>query len=240
MTRRPFFFLGLLLSASLAGGCGGGEPQQEAQQQDTAQAEQAAATETPMNPLMDPGRFTETAPETYRVRMETSEGAIVILVHRTWAPNGADRFYNLTKNGYYDDTRFYRVIPDFMAQFGLNKDPFVNAAWRATAIPDDPVVQSNTRGRVTFAMGGPNTRTTQAFINFKDNAYLDESGFAPFGEVVEGMDVVDKIYSGYGDTQPKGKGPDYAQAFNQGTPYLDANFPQLTKILNTTVEAAGA
>jgi len=237
MTRRPFVFVGLL-SASLIGGCGG-EPRQEAQPQDSAQTAQAAP-EQPLNPLLDPGRFTEVAPETYRVRMETSEGTIVIQVNKAWAPNGADRFYNLVKNGYYDDTRFYRVIPNFMAQFGLNKDPYVNSAWRATAIPDDPVTQSNTRGRMTFAMSGPNTRTTQVFINFKDNAYLDESGFAPFGEVVEGMDVVDKIYSGYGDTKPTGQGVDYQQAFSQGTGYLDANYPQLTKILSTTVEVGGA
>ena len=227
-----------VLSALLAGGCGGESPKGEAEQ-----AEPAATppTEAPaLNPLLDPGRFTEVAPETYRVRMETSEGAIVIQVNRAWAPNGADRFYNLVKNGYYDDTRFYRVIADFMAQFGLNKDPQVNAMWRGATIADDPATQSNTRGRVTFAMGGPNTRTTQVFINFKDNAYLDESGFSPIGEVVEGMDVVAKIYSGYGETQPRGPGVDYQKAFTEGTPYLDANYPQLTKILSTTLEVGGA
>ncbi len=235
MNRRTCAFVGLALATSLVAGCGG-EPQEEAQPQEEA----AAAPMEPLNPLIDPGRFTETAPETYRVRMETSEGTIVIQVNRAWAPNGADRFYNLAKNGYYDDTRFYRVIPDFMAQFGLNQEPVVNSAWRAAAIPDDPVAQSNTRGRVTFAMAGPSTRTTQVFINFKDNSYLDESGFAPFGQVVEGMDVVDRIYSGYGETQPNGQGVDYQKAFSQGTPYLDESYPLLTKILSTTVETGGA
>jgi len=234
MYRRSFC-VALLASASFVAGCGG-EPQAEPE----AQPETAAPAQQPLNPLLDPGRFTEVAPETYRVRMETSEGAIVIQVNRAWAPNGADRFYNLVKNGYYDDTRFYRVIADFMAQFGLNKDPQVNAMWRGAAIVDDPATQSNTRGRVTFAMAGPNTRTTQVFINFKDNAYLDESGFAPVGEVVEGLDVVDRIYSGYGETQPRGPGVDYQKAFAEGTPYLEANYPQLTKILSTTLEVGGA
>ena len=143
--------------------------------------------------LRNPASLTEKAPATYKVNFDTSKGAFVVEVHRDWAPNGADRFYNLVKNGFYDDVRFFRVIPNFMAQFGIHGNPGVMAAWRPAQIKDDPVKQSNKRGTLTFATAGPNTRTTQLFINFGDNAALDKQGFAPIGEVVKGMDVVDKI-----------------------------------------------
>jgi peptidyl-prolyl cis-trans isomerase A (cyclophilin A) len=157
-------------------------------------------------------------------------------VTREWAPRGADRFYNLVKNGFYDDVRFFRVIPNFMAQFGIHGDPAVAAAWRMARINDDPVKQSNKRGFVVFATAGPNTRTTQLFINFKDNAAsLDKQGFAPFGRVVTGMETVDKIYDGYGEGAPRGKGPDQGRAQAEGNAYLSKEFPRLDFIKSATI-----
>lgn len=239
MNRRFFSLAALLLSVSLVGACGG-ERAEEAPAEQASEPAPEATPEAAPNPLLTPRELTEVAPETFRVHLETSEGAVVIEVNRSWAPNGADRFYNLVKNGYYDDTRFYRVVEGFMAQFGLKGVPRVDEAWRNVTTPDDPFTQSNTRGRITFAHAGPNTRSTQVFFNFKDNTHLDESGFTPFGEVVEGMDVVDRIYAGYGELPPAGQGPDYAKAWVQGNAYLDAAYPRLTKIVRTTVEVGGA
>jgi peptidyl-prolyl cis-trans isomerase A (cyclophilin A) len=177
--------------------------------------------------LLDPSLATEQAPDTFRVRFETTKGPFVVEVTRAWAPRGADRFYNLVKAGFYDDVAFFRVIPGFMAQFGINGDPRVNEAWYAARIPDDPVTRSNTRGMVTYAMAGPDTRTTQLFVNFKDNAFLDSQGFPPFGRVVEGMAVVDSLYSGYGEGAPQGMGPDQGRAQQEGNAYLRASFPRL-------------
>lgn len=188
------------------------------------------------NPLLRPSRFTETAPASYRVRLETSEGDVVIEVHRDWAPLGADRFYNLVRGGFYDDARVYRVVDGFMAQFGLNGDPYVNQAWKTQYLVDDPVAQSNTRGRVAFAKGGVHTRTTELFISYKDNSALDAEGFAPIGEVVEGMDVVDSFHSAYGDGPPRGEGPYQAMAQARGNDYLDAEFPELTRIVRASLE----
>src|SRR5690349_14999737 len=149
--------------------------------------------------LKNPASLTEKAPATYKVKLDTSAGPVVIEVHRDWAPLGADRFYNLVKNGFYDDVRFFRVLDGFMAQFGMSGNPGLSAAWRTQQLKDDPSgKQSNKRGYVTFAHAGPNTRTTQVFINFQDNSPLDAQGFPPFGQVVQGMEVVDKLYSGYG------------------------------------------
>jgi peptidyl-prolyl cis-trans isomerase A (cyclophilin A) len=187
------------------------------------------------SPLLRPQDFTETAPDVYRVRLETSGGDIVIEVHRAWAPLGADRFYNLVRGGFFDDSRVYRVVDGFMAQFGLKADPYVNQAWKAQYLVDDPVVESNTRGRITFAKGGRHTRTTEVFINYRDNPGLDEEGFAPFGEVVEGMDVVDGFYADYGDGPPRGAGPYQAMVEARGNAYLDADFPDLTRILDAAV-----
>lgn len=190
------------------------------------------------NPLMNPNapELNETAPDMYTAVFETSEGTFAIEVHREWAPNGADRFYNLVNNGYYDDARFFRVIDGFMAQFGMHSDPLVNAQWTNKPIQDDPVTQSNTRGMVTFAARGqPNSRTTQVFINFGDNANLDEMGFAPFGEVVEGMEVVDALYSGYGEGAPRGSGPYQQNIAAAGNEYLNENFPELSYVISTSV-----
>jgi peptidyl-prolyl cis-trans isomerase A (cyclophilin A) len=185
--------------------------------------------------LKNPAALTEKAPATFKVNMDTSKGPIVIEVHRDWAPNGADRFYNLVKAGFYDDVRFFRVIPNFMAQFGIHGNPSVMAAWRPATLKDDPTKQSNLRGFVTFATAGPNTRTTQLFINFKDNSSLDKQGFAPFGEVVKGMDVVDKIYDGYGEGAPRGKGPEQGRLQNEGNAYLMKEFPKLDYIKTATI-----
>ena len=190
----------------------------------------------PANPLLRPDRFTETAPATFRARFETSAGDVVIELHRDWAPLGVDRFYNLAKNGFYDDTRIYRVMDGFMAQFGIPADPYVAQAWKSQFIVDDPVVQTNSRGRVTFAKGGLHTRTTEIFINYRDNAGLDEDGFTPIGEVIEGMDVVDAFYAEYGDGPPRGSGPYAAMAQARGNEYLDAEFSELTRLIRVTVE----
>jgi peptidyl-prolyl cis-trans isomerase A (cyclophilin A) len=180
--------------------------------------------------------MTATAPDAYRVRFETSAGDFVVQVQRSLSPNGADRFYNLVRNGFYDGVRFFRVIDGFMAQFGMHGDPQVTTAWRAAPIQDDPVAASNTRGMVTFAMTGqPNSRTTQVFINYRDNSNLDAMGFAPFGEVVEGMDVVDQLHSGYGEGAPNGSGPSQAQIQAQGNEYLEQEFPELDYIESATI-----
>jgi peptidyl-prolyl cis-trans isomerase A (cyclophilin A) len=159
----------------------------------------------------------------------------VVEVTRAWAPNGADRFYNLVKNGFFNDARFFRVISNFMVQFGIHGDPATSAAWRMARIPDDPVKESNKRGYITFATAGPNTRTTQVFINFRDNAGLDGQGFSPFGRVISGMDVVDKLHAGYGEGAPSGRGPNQAQIQAEGNAYLTKSFPQLDYVKTATI-----
>jgi len=178
------------------------------------------------------------APAVYQARFETSKGAFVIEVTRAWAPRGADRFHKLVKSGYYDDCRFFRVIAGFMAQFGINGDPEVNAAWNGATLTDDPVVKSNRRGYVSFAMSGPNSRTTQVFINYDDrNANLDGMGFAPFGRVVQGMEVVDALFSGYGEGAPRGRGPDQGRIQALGNAYLNSRFPKLDYIVKAAIVA---
>ena len=205
----------------------------------TAAAPPAPAAPNPK--LKNPAELNETAPETYQARFTTSKGDFVVEVTRAWAPHGADRFYNLVKNGYYDDGRFFRVVYGFMVQFGINGDPALNAVWRDARIPDDLGQQSNTRGFVTFATAGPNTRTTQVFINTVDrNTNLDDKGFVPFGKVVEGMQVVDKLFSGYGEAAPQGHGPDQNRLQKEGNVYLTKLFPKLDYIKTATIVTAGA
>jgi peptidyl-prolyl cis-trans isomerase A (cyclophilin A) len=186
---------------------------------------------------LDPALATAHAPDVFHARFMTTRGAFVVEVHRAWAPNGADRFYNLVKMGVYDDTRFFRVVDGFMVQFGLPADPRVSAKWRNANIQDDPVTQSNTRGFMTFAQtGAPNSRTTQVFINYVDNSRLDATRFAPFGQVVQGMNVVDSLYKGYGEGRPGGQGPDQTRIQEAGNRYLDEEFPQLDRILSAQVQ----
>ena len=188
----------------------------------TASTASAALT----NP--DKAAIATPAPDSFRVAVETSKGNFTILVHRDWAPNGADRFYHLVQLGFFDDARFFRVLKGFMAQFGVNGDPRVSAGWEDMNIQDDPVKQSNKRGMVTFAQSSqPNTRSTQLFINYADNANLDGMGFAPIGEVVEGMEVVDSLYGDYGEGAPDGGGPDQMRIVAEGNKYLEASFPKL-------------
>ncbi|MDX2318561.1 MAG: peptidylprolyl isomerase [Hyphomicrobiaceae bacterium] len=184
----------------------------------------------------DPSSLKEKAPATYKAKFDTSKGTFVIEVHRAWAPNGADRFYNLVKSGYYNDVRFFRVIKGFMVQFGISGNPDLNAVWREARIPDDDVTESNQRGYVSFATGGPNTRTTQVFINFGNNSGLDGQGFSPFGQVVSGMNVVDALYGGYGEGAPRGNGPDQGRLQGRGNAYLNADFPKLDYIKKATIE----
>jgi peptidyl-prolyl cis-trans isomerase A (cyclophilin A) len=186
--------------------------------------------------LENPAALNERAPDTYKARFETSKGPFVIEVNRAWAPNGADRFYNLVKNGFYDDVRFFRVLNGFMAQFGINGDPKISARWREARIQDDPVQQSNKRGYVTYAMAGPNTRTSQIFINFGDNAALDRQGFSPFGRVTSGMNVVDALNAEYGEGAPRGRGPDQGRVQMEGNAYLTMDFPKLDFVRKATIE----
>lgn len=186
--------------------------------------------------LSNPAALKEIAPATYTVNFDTSAGAFVVTVTRAWAPHGADRFYNLVKNGFYNEARFFRAIPNFMVQFGIHGDPAISAAWRNARLPVDKVVQGNRRGYITYAMGGtPDTRTTQVFINFRDNTNLDAMGFAAFGQVTTGMDVVDKIYTGYGEGGPRGKGPEQGRIQAEGNAYLMKSFPRLDYIKSATI-----
>jgi peptidyl-prolyl cis-trans isomerase A (cyclophilin A) len=186
--------------------------------------------------LATPANLNEKAPATYKAKFDTSKGVFVIEVTRDWAPNGADRFYNLVKNGFYDNVRFFRVISGFMVQFGISGDPKISAPWREARIADDPVKQSNKRGYITYAMAGPNTRTSQVFINFGDNANLDNSGFSPFGRVISGMDVVDKLNAEYGEGAPRGRGPDQSRVQTEGNAYLQRDFGRLDFVKKATIE----
>jgi peptidyl-prolyl cis-trans isomerase A (cyclophilin A) len=174
--------------------------------------------------LLHPAALNAKAPAEFKVNFTTTAGDFVVDVHRDWAPLGADRFYNLVRHGFFTNASFFRVVPGFVVQFGLSADPAVNKAWANADIQDDPVTQSNKRATIVFADAGPNTRSTQFFINFGDNARLDGMGFAPFGEVTEGMDAVDKIYAGYGEQ------PQQDQITSQGDAYIAKNFPKIDKI----------
>jgi len=186
--------------------------------------------------LSNPASLNEQAPAAYKAKFDTSKGVFVVEVRRDSAPVGADRFFNLVKNGYFDNTRFFRVISGFMVQFGINGDPRINAQWREARIKDDLVKQSNKRGFITFATSGPDSRTTQVFINFGDNSRLDTQGFAPFGQVVSGMDVVDKLFAGYGEGAPRGQGPEQGRVQREGNAYLEKEFGQLDFIKKATIE----
>ena len=183
----------------------------------------------------DPAKLTEKSPDSFKAQFDTTKGKFTVEVTRSLSPNGADRFYNLVRSGYFKDVAFFRVIPGFMCQFGIHGDPKVAAAWRAASITDDPVKSSNTRGAITFATAGPNTRTTQLFINFGDNKNLDGMGFSSFGKVTEGMDVVDKINGEYGEGAPRGRGPDQGRVQQEGNAFLKKDFPKLDYIKSATI-----
>jgi peptidyl-prolyl cis-trans isomerase A (cyclophilin A) len=205
----------------------------------TAGRGRGTTTATTLSPaakakLKNPAALKDVAPAEFRAAFDTSAGPFVVLVHRAWAPKGADRFYNMVKYGFLDNCRFFRVLPNFMVQFGINGDPTIQAPWRNANLQDDPVTQSNKRGTVTFATAGPNTRTTQVFINFKDNAGLDRQGFAPFGEVVSGMEAVDKINAEYKEM------PDQGLIQRQGNAYLGKQFPRLDYVKKASIQKAPA
>ncbi len=252
----------ILAVGALLAGCKAKEPASESKPAETAKTETPtmaptpapAATPTETKPaaaenkpaatpapkpgnLLKPATFKETAPDKYEVLFKTTRGDFTVQVTRAWSPIGADRFYNLVKGHFYDNTAFFRVVPGFVVQFGISDRPAVSAAWKHTEIADDPVTQTNKRGALTFATAGPNTRTTQIFINLKDNPRLDGMGFSPFG-VVEGngMNVVDMMYDQYGDSA----GPDQSQIEAQGTPYLKKGWPKLDYILSATIVESGA
>jgi peptidyl-prolyl cis-trans isomerase A (cyclophilin A) len=186
--------------------------------------------------LLDPSKAKDKAPDVFKAKFSTSKGDFVVEVHRDWSPNGGDRFYNLVKLGFYDDTRFYRAVDGFMVQFGLSGDPAVNAKWQEQAVQDDPLKQSNKRGFLTYAQRNtPNTRSTQVFINYVDNSRLDPMRFVPFGQVVQGMEVLDSLYKGYGEGAPMGAGPDQGRIQAEGNAYLDAKFPKLDSIKHAEI-----
>jgi peptidyl-prolyl cis-trans isomerase A (cyclophilin A) len=183
------------------------------------------------------GAKSEPVPEVFQVKLNTSKGEVVIEVHRAWAPRGADHFHGLVKTGFYDGARFFRVLRNFVVQFGINGDPSVNRLWNTGALRDDPVKESNVAGTVTYAHAGPNSRTTQLFINMRDNSIaLDGEGFAPIGRVISGMQFVEILYDGYGEMAPRGPGPDPRLIETQGNDYLTEKFPRLDFIRKATVQ----
>lgn len=186
--------------------------------------------------LKKPSKATATAPARFTIEVQTTQGKFVLQAEREWAPEGVDRLYNLVKVGFFEDIAFFRAIDNFMVQFGIHGDPEVAKAWFTARIPDDAVRQSNARGTMSFATSGPNTRTTQLFINYRNNVQLDQMGFAPVARVVEGMDVVDKLYKGYGEGAPRGRGPDQGQIQKKGNAYLREKFPELDYIKSVTLK----
>jgi cyclophilin family peptidyl-prolyl cis-trans isomerase len=201
-------------------------------------APSAAGPQSPALLRPDAPEMNRRAPDVFQVRLDTTRGPIVIEVRRAWAPHGADRFYNLVAGGYYDDTRFFRLRPGTWVQFGVNGDPKISTAWRDRTIPDDPFVETNARGTVAFAFAVPNGRTTQVFINLKDNAAThDKEPFVPFGRVVAGMEAADALYSEYGEAAGGGiRAGKQAPLFEKGNAYLDAQFPRLDRIRKATIE----
>jgi peptidyl-prolyl cis-trans isomerase A (cyclophilin A) len=209
--KRNSRLLFLLAAAALTTGC-------------SKQPEPAAPASKP-----------EHAPDIFRVKFETSKGDFVVQVNKEWAPFGSDRFFELVQSNFFTGARFFRAVRGFMVQFGLSGEPKASALWMVARIPDDPVKQSNRKGRITYAMRGAGTRTTQMFINLVDNVRLDKDGFAPFGEVVSGMEVVERLYTGYGDGPPRGNGPTQDLIQTQGNAYLEREFPRLDYIKKASV-----
>jgi peptidyl-prolyl cis-trans isomerase A (cyclophilin A) len=214
------------------------KPKSSTAQKSTAAKTSASTAKSYDRALLHPALLKDKAPDTYQVRFETSKGDFTVSVTRAWAPLGADRFYNLAKHHFFDNGSFFRVLKGFVAQFGISAYPPVSAVWEKATIKDDSVTQSNKKYSLTFATAGPNTRTTQLFINLADNPRLDGMGFAPFGQVTEGMSVVDNLYADYGEGAPGGSGPNQDEIQKQGKPYLDKNFPNLDFVKTTTLTPA--
>ncbi|HEX4536079.1 MAG TPA: peptidylprolyl isomerase [Candidatus Acidoferrum sp.] len=214
------------------------KPKSSTAQKSTAAKTSASTAKSYDRALLHPALLKDKAPETYQVKFETSKGDFTVSVTRAWAPLGADRFYNLAKHHFFDNGSFFRVLKGFVAQFGISAYPPVSAVWEKATIKDDSVTQSNKKYSLTFATAGPNTRTTQLFINLADNPRLDGMGFAPFGQVTEGMSVVDNLYADYGEGAPGGSGPNQDEIQKQGKPYLDKNFPNLDFVKTTTLTPA--
>jgi peptidyl-prolyl cis-trans isomerase A (cyclophilin A) len=225
-----------LLTAVLVMGCGGENATGEAEPVAPAPPVPAAAkvwklAEDAHPGLTNPSKALETAPDTFKVKLETTQGDVIVQIHRAWSPAGADRFYNLVRIGFFEDVAFFRAVDKFMVQFGVSGYPEVAAVWRHETFKDEPVKQSNTRGRLAFAKTDtPHSRTTQIFITLNDNAFLDEAGFAPFGEVVAGMAFIDTLYTGYGEGPPLGRGPNPSKVQMVGNVYLKRDFPNLDYI----------
>lgn len=234
MTRATFGILVAALAAACITAYAG---QANAQ----TKAPSKAASEAVDPGLLHPSQLTARAPDVFRAKFTTTKGVFIVEVTRAWAPLGADRFYNLVQHHYYDQASFFRVLNSprpFVVQFGISAFPKINAVWQEATIKDDPVIKHNTRGTLTFAMGGPNTRTTQLFVNLGDNTRLDSMGFPPFGVVVEGMDVVDHLYGGYGEmAEQGGPGPSAGKLGAEGKAYLDRNFPKLDSIITVAIVA---
>jgi len=238
--KRMHWVVAALALAGVAGPAAG-KPQGTAPKK--APAKKSASAAAPFDKaLLDPAALKEKAPETFDVKFTTTKGEFTVRVTRAWAPLGADRFYNLVKHRFFDGAAFFRVLDGFVVQFGLSAFPQVSAAWSKATIPDDPVKQSNKNGFLTFATAGPDTRTTQLFINLGNNARLDGMGFSPFGQVLEGgMTTVVQLYSGYGEGAPGGNGPEQDKIEKLGKPYLDKGWPKLDSIQTAVVVSpAGA
>ena len=241
---RSLGSLWMLSLLAILGACGGSEPATEDvnRSSDPPAAEEALIAEplasesvsakepkpepppVTLPPLLNPAHpeANVRSPDDYRVVLDTTKGDVVLQIYRAWAPLGADRFYNLVRAGFFADVRFFRVVDGFVAQFGMNGDPEVNSAWDVAELPDDPSIgETNSRGRITFAHAGPNTRTTQLFLSIGNNGFLDSQGFPPFGEIVEGLSVLDSLYNGYGER------PDQGRIGAQGNRYLESEFPML-------------
>jgi cyclophilin family peptidyl-prolyl cis-trans isomerase len=202
-------------------------------------ADQVASATERRNLLLRPDAdyWNEPSPAEYTVSFETTKGRFVIGVTRSLAPRGADRFYRLVRAGYFDDSRFFRVVPGFIAQFGIPGDPAISRVWKDRRMPDDSARASNVRGMIAYAMTGPNTRTTQLFVSLVDNSRIDVQGFAPIGRVVSGMEVVDQLYGGYGETAGGGmRAGRQDRMMNEGNQHLDRDFPKLDRILRARVE----
>lgn len=185
--------------------------------------------------LLDPSLATAVAPVRYIVRFHTTAGDFDVEVTRSWSPNGADRLFNLVQIGHFNGVAFFRVVENFVAQFGISDHPEVNARWESAFIPDDPTIETNAAGRVVFASRGPNTRSNQLFINLADNPFLDRMGFSPVGEVIAGMDAVRALFAGYGECEPMGRGPNQRRIITEGAAWLDAAYPELDQVITATV-----